>query len=475
MASAQEDRRRVYSRPGVFSQSTLDRYNLRQAWQTKLPVDGRRDGVESAHALGRQLIVQLRSGTVVALNAETGSTEWRALVGTPYRVSQPLSFNNRSVLAVRGPRLFALDRRTGRQQWDIDLPNVTSAPPTADDDRLFVCLANNRMYVYEFAEAAKKPGYRVPEPGYGPARYDSDEAKFASGYRGSDTYRARGVSTVDAYTGGAERFNPRALSERAPRFLWDLEAGTRVEQPPLLSSSLVTLAGTSTAFYPNLRKEPQPTRPYQIEARLSAPVGQHGDTAYLATRESILYALNLQTGKAIWRAPVRGGPINLKPQVTDDDVYVTGDQSGLHRVARATGQVLWSNPAAQRFLAASKRYVFATDRRDRLLILDRVRGSQLGALDTGDFAVPISNEMSDRFFLLSNDGQVVCLHDRDLPTPIWTKTVVEKKPEPKQELKPLDKEPEMKKEPDKEMKKEPEKEKKEADKEKKDAKEDKKD
>ena len=67
--------------------------------------------------------------------------------------------------------------------------------------------------------------------------------------------------------------------------------------------------------------------------------------------------------------------------------------------------------------------MYATDASGRLLVLDRNRGTQLAGYDPGDFVVPISNESTDRLYLASNDGLLLCLHDRDYAVPVRMKTV----------------------------------------------------
>jgi outer membrane protein assembly factor BamB len=465
IAGAQEDRTRLYTRPFVPSPQALDRLDLQLAWQVNLPTGGRRDGLLSVHPLGDQVLVQMRSGAVAALNAETGAMEWSTIVGNGYQVAQPLAFNSRSVFAIRGPRCFALDRKTGRLKWELELPALVTAAPAADEQHLFLCMISDRLHVYDL-------------PGYGGAREtgkpigtpppNSDAAKFAQGYYGSETFRGRGVSSVTPYTGSIT-FNPRAEGVHTPRFAWDVESGTRVMQAPLISQTLVTLAGAGPNLYPSSRLAPQQAKPYMLDADITAPIAQHGDVAYVATRDSALSALDLQGPRVLWRRTLGDGRIDSRPSVTDTDVYAVTDRDGLFRILRNLGRVVWSNPAAARFLSANAKTVFAADRLDRLMLLDRERGTLLGMLDTSAYHVPVSNELTDRAFLASNDGLLLCLRDRGYRTPMVTKKVIEKKPEVKGEPKPADR-GEVK--PDKEMKepekKEPEKkepEKKEAEKE----------
>jgi len=68
-----------------------------------------------------------------------------------------------------------------------------------------------------------------------------------------------------------------------------------------------------------------------------------------------------------------------------------------------------------------------------LLVLDRARGTLLARYEgVNDFLVPMANELTDRIYLASNDGLLVCLHDRDIPNPIHVKNVEEKKPSVRQ-------------------------------------------
>jgi hypothetical protein len=92
-------------------------------------------------------------------------------------------------------------------------------------------------------------------------------------------------------------------------------------------------------------------------------------------------------------------------------------ESGLMRLSRANGDVLWRNTEADRFLAANKKFVYAFDHRGHLLVLDRARGTALASHDTRDFTVPIANTTNERLFLAANDGQLICLYDRDTPPP----------------------------------------------------------
>ena len=54
----------------------------------------------------------------------------------------------------------------------------------------------------------------------------------------------------------------------------------------------------------------------------------------------------------------------------------------------------------------------------RLLVLDRKNGTQLSRYDVRDFVYPIVNPESDRIYLASNDGLIVCLRDKEYVQPL---------------------------------------------------------
>jgi hypothetical protein len=207
---------------------------------------------------------------------------------------------------------------------------------------------------------------------------------------------------------------------------------------------------------------------FKASAPIAAPMGQAGDIAYIGSDDFSLYALNIPAGRFAWRF-VTGSAIQQRPAATDDNVYVVADRRGLYCLDRATGKEVWRSTGARRFLAVNRKFVYAFDEFNRLLVLDRNRGTRLGRLDTRAYVYHISNDLTDRVFLAAHNGLLVCLHDLDQKTPLAnrkfeeTKGIgrrVEKKPEKKPEakkkpkVKPKEEEPKEEKEDKEEMKKE---------------------
>src|SRR5262249_47058815 len=134
-----------HTNPTPPSRHTLDRLNLKMAWRTYIPVQGRRDGLFSVQLLDRQILVQTLARLLVSLDPDTGLIEWKARVGLPYHASQPLGYNRKHVFAVRGDHLFALERATGRVEWQYILPGASTTGVLADNEGIYLVLGAERL------------------------------------------------------------------------------------------------------------------------------------------------------------------------------------------------------------------------------------------------------------------------------------------------------------------------------------------
>jgi outer membrane protein assembly factor BamB len=428
MATAQTNR--IYTRPAVPSEADLDRLNLKIGWRIYVPTEGRRDGIVRVQVLDNLILVQTVSGTVSALNPVDGSTLWRTRLGAAYRPAQPLGSNEHAVYLVQGTRLFSLDRKTGQLRWEYDMPNAANAAPAADEEHVFVPMGTRDLLAFDVPVAGTpvepsklKPGTdkkpETPSSEGEPKEGTPSQGKSAKDY---SVYGVSGktlsggisgnrVTAVGALSSAREAFHS-FIPGIEPRLLWTYVSESHLEGTPLLTADSVVVTDTAgTTFV--LSKENHTVRArFPSEAPVSAPMAQYEHTAYIASQDANLYAYDLASLVLAWRFTA-GGPIVRKPEVNDDDVYVAVDRIGLSRLERGTGREVWRNPNAGRFLAANHKFVYAAGSDGRLLVLDRARGRQLGSYDAREFVVPVSNQWTDRLYLASHDGLLVCLHDRD--------------------------------------------------------------
>jgi outer membrane protein assembly factor BamB len=456
---------RVFSHPLVPTNEALDRLNLKLAWRTFLPIDDSRDGLATVQVMGDRIFIQARNGAVHALDADTGQALWRARLGPPYNVTQPLAVNYDTVFGVNGSRLFALDRATGRLKFEMNLPNVPSAPLVADSLNVYICLTGSRLNVYRIPipEFGEVPPPR-PDPSKVPAPPPQPlPSTLPTGARVSTlgSYYGSESRVLTPLTGGnrppTDTYTPlaSALKTQQSRALgyemtleWEYLADSRLELAPLLSPrkpdnpGYVLLTSAKGVMYGSSKIRRILIYSFESAAPVSAPPGQYGDIAYIPFANSTLQAMNIENGRMLWRLAI-GGTTRHQPVVNDDDVYLMPERSGLYRINRASGEVVWQNQKGERFLAANRQLVYALDSRGQLLVLDRARGTQLSSYDARDYVVPVVNEYTDRLFLAAHDGLLLCLRDRLYPTAAWNKQLLEeKRAEPrKKDEKMMEKQP----------------------------------
>lgn len=423
-----QDPTRLYSNPSLPPQEALDRLRLKTAWTATVPTDGRRDGLFSVQMVprgtGHDFLIQTRSGAVTALDATTGQARWSTRVGTPYRVAEPVAYNRESVFVINNIILYALDRTTGRLQWQFELPSGAAAPPVADDEQVYISLTTGRFTTYALPNLAFYEKLAAAGRATGTASGGTSSLEASRARKGID------VPAIGPLSGAREA--SRSLPsgpQPAERFNYPVE--DRVELAPLLAQDRILLPGAGGQIMGMVKAAARPAWPtVRARGKIVVPPGQHDETAYVASTDYNVYAVSITGGRVFWRY-ASGGTLTDRPVALDEDVYVAVDRSGLVRLDRATGEETWRNGDSARFLAANAKFVYAADRHGRLLVLDRTRGTTLSTYDgTRDYVFPVQNDWTDRVYLAANNGLIVCLHDRAIEKPAVMKKVQERTPLP---------------------------------------------
>jgi outer membrane protein assembly factor BamB len=419
-----QPRSRLYTRPTIPSREVLDRLNLKIGWQASVPTDGRRDGLAFIQIGAKDLFVQMRSGIIAVLDAETGRTRWRARVGKPYEPVLPLAFNSRGVYVVSATELHALDRETGVSQWVFRVPGGATAGPVCDELNVYLETADTRLTAYLLPR-----GDLTEEP---------------------DIPRLERPVEVDLYKGnpkttGAIGIGLRSVREASrrevtgpqPKRFWGEVTTHRLAYRPVQTREFLLLptpSGEVVTYgkYPPSNADALRHFTYTMSSGASVGAGQFGDQAYVGSEDGTVYAFDIPGGRLVWRH-VTGDPITRQPVALEQDVYITSQDAGLARLDRSTsapawrvphrGVVLESNPEADRFLAANDKFVYALDHSGRLLVLSRRLGTTLSRYNVRDWPFPVPNEITDRLYLAANNGMILCLHDLDYRTPLRHRTL----------------------------------------------------
>lgn len=434
---------RVFTSPSSPPQEALDRLDLETAWRAQLPVEGLRDGIGVVQQAAGQIFVRLRSGILCALDANSGAITWTTRIGEPYPVMRRMSIGRDLVLVLDANRLVALDRATGQQSWDLTLDEVPIAPPTAGDFLLYINYADGRVATYSLpkttaALAALSPDERSRVAGrvarirstigsvapLAPVAGDPSAIRpAASGARSASPvdipYRigtALPVRGIFLRPRNISAEQARVISER-PVFLSQRSPGFPVNYSVIAGSGIAIATGSSPDIL-ILRVDPEnPITRLKLPAPVVMPPIQSGRFAYLVTADAVVNAVDLLTGSVRWRSPL-GSRVLETPLATTDALFAVTESGGLVRIDLTNGAQTWRQPDARHLAAVNPRFVYANDRVNRLLILDRAAGIELGGANFSEFNIGITNDQSDRLILAANNGLVVALRDRHFDTPV---------------------------------------------------------
>jgi outer membrane protein assembly factor BamB len=388
---------RLHTNPTVPPKDVLEKLSLKKAWHLTVPVDHLRDGFCQLQLIPGPkftlLLAQTCKGAVVAINGETGDTLWRTTIGLPYQVTLPAGWNEQSIFVTRQDTLYALDRDDGTHQiYSVDkatnqpiygmvLEGAPSAGLVADEEFLFITMGDRvvRFAVPPFRQI-NRTQERVPAAG--------------------------------------KKLEP------SPPLLptWNYNTfGSQLLQAPVLTREMAVITSVQGNVYMVKKADGETLSRFKTEGPVSAGVAFNKWMVYVPCEDYFLYALDAATGRLVWRFAGQA-PIVRKPEATDQDVFVSPGKTGLVRLHRKSGEPEWKNKDAQRFLSTNQRFVYALDNQGKLLVLDYERGKELARYDMRDWILPISNDLTDRIYLASNDGQIICLHHRDLTKPLMVKT-----------------------------------------------------
>ncbi|MBL8850163.1 MAG: PQQ-binding-like beta-propeller repeat protein, partial [Planctomycetaceae bacterium] len=356
----------------IPSNRSLAPYGLELQWWGQAIMDPAQDVVVYVAVDEDNVYVQSRDGIVTAFQGDSGKRLWSQMLGSTYKVGMPLATNERYVFVAVGLDLFALNKFTGELEWELPLTHHPSTAPEADNDHIYIGMVDGSLFCYDLNKI----------------RQFWEEGKLP-------------------------RFAANA-------FLWKHKAALELTSPPVSNGEFVSFASLSGTVYSVSTRDHKLKFQFETDEPIQTPIGRGAGSLFVVSEDSRLYCLNRDTGLRRWTF-TSGVPIREQPLVIGSSVYVTPLNDGMYCLNVATGTIKWRQQRAAVFLGATDRYVFATDKLNNVLLLSHDDGGILGELATQGFTCDLPNERTDRLFLVSPDGLVVCIRETGQEFPIYYK------------------------------------------------------
>lgn len=365
-------------RSALPSEATLGRLGLQRAWWAQATLDYGRDTLQFFTGDEQVTIVQADSGMVTVIDNATGHRRWAIQVGSPTEVRYAATTNDRVVVVVSGTTMYALDKKTGSLLAQVTVPSAPSCAPAMDDTQVYIGGINGNVYAFStkiLQELTKS----------------NDLSKY--GYR---------VLRRQFHSGGRIRYSPVA------------------------TGTVVHVASIDGSLYGLFAKDFSMLYQFETNQPISAPLAYSGKNLIAATGDMKLYCLNSETGALRWEM-LTGLNVRKAPCVIGDHVFLLSEGGGLRCLTTAAGKEVWLNRQADGFIAATPEIVYASSGTVTILVLNRADGRQIGSFSLPGFPIRIANDRTDRLYLASPRGLVLCIRERDREFPLLHK-VPEKRP-----------------------------------------------
>jgi PQQ-like domain len=354
----------------LVSSERASRHGLERAWFAQVIVDAARGRVSHWTLHHDQLFSLSSSGTLQALNAETGESLWTVRIGAPDGVFAGPSVNEKFIAITSGTKLYVLDREDGHVLWARFLGSAGAAAPALSERYAFVGLLNGQIEGYPL-EDFKQP-------------------------------------------------------------IWRHQSFGRIFYSPTITGEVVCWPTDRGYLY--VAQANQPRVLYRVETNdeIVAPPAEWEPYLYVASRDGYLYCLHELSGAELWRVAT-GYPVVTQPAAVAGNTYVASEEPALHAVDSETGHPLWSVVGATQFVAMGAEHVYGTDRFGGLLIIDKKSGGVIGRLVVGEGTRALVNDQSDRIYLVNDSGLVQCLRERDAEEPTYYRLQMGEKPAAEEE------------------------------------------
>lgn len=347
----------------------LARFGLERAWWSQATMDLKRDHVEHMILDEESLYVQSSGGIITSFDNETGRKRWAVQLGRGNQPSQACVSNDTQVLVIVGSTLYALEKIKGALIWKLNLSSSPSTSPAVDNKLIYFGTVDGSVYAYDLKKI--------------------DELH-------NDGLLPQWTNTALA---------------------WRYKTAGEITTQPLSNNVTLNFASRDKSLYaltPDNRK-----LQWQIETdrEVSAPLGHSPGFVYLASEDFRVYCIAQDRGSVRWEF-VAGKPIRKEVRIVGDNVYVFPHRAGVHCLSRVTGERRWERAHMEDFVGATRNLLFVSDSLKQISVLSPKDGAVIGSLPLRGFPVRYGNELTDRIYIATTTGLVVCIREqgKDFPT-----------------------------------------------------------
>ncbi|MBV7530324.1 PQQ-binding-like beta-propeller repeat protein [Chitinophaga sp. sic0106] len=338
-------------------------------------------------------LLLLFPSTVFSQYKGFGPVKWTSSVGGKILTS-PVLYDKQVIIGSTAGNLSALDTATGKTIWQVGALGPVVAQPHMDKHTVYFGTYNG-YYALDARNGKRlwqfKTGGEQRIGGKGLYTMQPDSLYMEDQY---DLYLSAPATDDKHVFFGSSDHHIYALDKHSGKVVWKYKTNGPVHGG-VASSAGVLIAGSWDTYIYALNaangqvlwkfKTDEDTKYHHILEGIQATPLVYNNTVYLGTRDTKLYALDLQTGKEKWHWDASDPWIVASAVARDGHLYVgTSDSYLLLDIDATTGKEYRSNKGGGYVFGAaalSGNALLYGDFTGRLFMLNAADGKQLDTLD----------------------------------------------------------------------------------------------
>ncbi|MFI6486843.1 PQQ-binding-like beta-propeller repeat protein [Streptomyces sp. NPDC050564] len=291
------------------------------------------------------------SGVVYALDAATGREKWSRFLQVGAVRSAPKVDGN-LVYVPANRKLFAIDIRSGRIDWESALSGPATATVGTAADCVYICSLNTLrvLHAADGTEAWARGGDGLPRYRWvvlagqvaiignnsrhvyaidGLSRKRKWRARVPAGPVSGPTALADGVLYV-----GSKHGDLHALDTLTGARIWLSSLGSPIQSSPAVADGTVFVGNDDARLFAVHAATGDWRWRFTADGPIRSTPIVAGTTVYFGSDDGNVYAVDTATGLERWRFPT-GRPVRSSPAVADGLVYVGSDSEFLYAIEAA--------------------------------------------------------------------------------------------------------------------------------------------
>ncbi len=284
---------------------------------------------------------------------------------------------------------FALNLADGKVIWTKKHPAGFSAAAAVDNDVIFVGDIDGRFYAFDAKDGSTKWSYEAAGKIYS-ANFNGPHVLF-----------------------GAEDGTMHCLNRTDGKEVWKFQIEDQIRCSPTIIGSRAFLVGCDGKLHIIDVDKGKEAAAVPLNSPAGSTAAAGGDRIFFGTSSGEFLAVDWKKAEKLWSFwdRARQQPISASAALTDDAVYVAGEDRTLRAFKLDSNTELWKLQMRAKLESSPVvvgNRLFLGGHDGKLHAIDRTTGKEIWSYETGGKLVASPAVAAERLVISSDDGVVYC-------------------------------------------------------------------